>query len=101
MAKIFERLRTLRKAPMFSPTGFLVRAAMLILLFTLCHFAGLREYTSFLSGTLPAAKVKIFFGCAYLVFYLGAVGLAPVFVLASGIFWVLQKKLAPAKQADS
>lgn len=93
----------------FSARYFLIRAVALIVLFMLVHFAGLREYTSFLSGTTASPNMDMresaFYGMAYIVCYLGAVVLAPIFALASGLLVAWQrlrerqgvKRLEPAQ----
>jgi len=58
-------------------------------LFLVAHGAGLREYTSFLSGTAPSPdigwKLTIFFGLLYLVFYFALVLFVPILLLAAGV----------------
>ena len=49
-----RHLLSLLRAPFFSTTGFLVRAIGLFALYGVLHLAGLREYTSFISGTTVA-----------------------------------------------
>ncbi len=77
------------RAKPFSPRDFLRRAVVLALLFTGLHFAGLREYTSFLNGTVTSAELgrgmSAFFGLAYVFSYLGFVLLVPILLLAAGI----------------
>src|SRR5205809_83321 len=56
-------------------------------LFLVAHLAGLRGYTSFLSGTVPSPatgwKLTVFFGLIYLVLYFAFVLLVPVLLLAA------------------
>ena len=74
---------------LLSPKGLLTRAAMLALVFLLCHAAGLREYTSVLSGTVPAGAtgrvIAVGLAALYLFSYFAFVLLVPVMVLASPI----------------
>ena len=72
-----------------SPRSFLVRALVLGVLFLVVHIAGLRDYTTFLSGTSGSVetgmKSSAFYGTAYILLYLGFVVAAPIFVLTAGI----------------
>ena len=51
MKAVFGFLRRLWKAETFSPTAFVVRAIVITVLFCVSELLGLREYTTFLSGT--------------------------------------------------
>jgi hypothetical protein len=79
----------------FSARYFWVRALALVLLFATAHFAGLREYTTFLSGTTGSPDVGIrlsaFYGMLYITLYIGCVVVAPVLILAAGILTLWQK----------
>ena len=94
-------LSRLLGGPLFSPKGLLVRAGLIALFFLLCHAAGLREYTSIVSGTSPTGDVGDIFSVAlaglYLVAYVAAVLVAPIMLLASAIFTALQL-LAPTQK---
>jgi hypothetical protein len=76
---------------------FLVRAAALLILFALAHLLGLREYTTFLSGTTGSPDVSLrtsaFLGMIYLALYMGCVVLAPILVLAAGMVTLWQCKI--------
>lgn len=85
---LWKRLTSsLSGAPFFSPRGFLDRAAMLLLLFAICHFTGLREYTCVISGTSPtgdpADTLANILGLAYFATYSLALLVAPIFVIAA------------------
>jgi len=71
---------------------FLMRALALGALFLVAHLAGLREYTTFLSGTAanPEAGLRwsSFLGMVYIVLYLGFVVAAPILILAAGLLAV-------------
>jgi len=86
---IRQRCARLWRAKFCSPGDFVRRAAVIAFLFLLAHLAGLSEYTSFLSGTVPSPdtdwKLTIFFGLIYLVSYFAFVLVAPVLLLAAGI----------------
>ena len=68
---------------------FLMRALALGVLFLVAHLAGLREYTTFLSGTAanPEAGLRVssFLGMVYILLYLGVVVMAPILILAAGL----------------
>ena len=85
--------------PLFSPRGLLVRAVLIVLVFVLCHAAGLREKTSILCGTSPTGDVddmlSITLAALYMLAYFGALVVAPILILASGVFMALNL-FAPA-----
>ncbi|MFC1706817.1 hypothetical protein ACFL59_08355 [Planctomycetota bacterium] len=84
-----SRLARLLRCPAFTPQWLLLHAGLLLVIFTILHLLGLREYTSFLSGTTPAGEVfddrLALQGAAYLLTYLATVVLVPILVLGSGI----------------
>jgi len=51
MKRFFRFFRELWKAPAFSPTAFVIRAIIITVFFSISELLGLREYTTFLSGT--------------------------------------------------
>ena len=95
MSTFFHYKRKRLTGEFFSARYFLIRAVALVVLFLLVHFAGLREYTAFLSGTAADPQLDMetssFYGMAYIVCYLGAVVLAPICVLASGLLIAWQR----------
>jgi len=92
----------LRLEKLFSPKGFLLRAALIGLCFLIVHAAGWREHTTFLTGTPADAATSmnqtILFGVVYLVAYFSFVIVAPILVFAAGIFALAN--LIFAKQAQ-
>ncbi len=76
-----------RRAGFLSPTDLAVRAIVLSALFGLAHWAGLREHTTFLSGTLADPSMRwewaAFLGCTYLALYFAFVLLVPILLLAA------------------
>jgi Linalool dehydratase/isomerase len=88
----YEPARVPRSGAFFSPKYFLVRAAMIGLLFMLAHFAGLREYTTFVTGTTGSPDVSFrlsaFYGMIYLALYMGCVVVAPIFVLTAALLGI-------------
>lgn len=76
--------------PAFSPRGLLARAALITLACGLAHLAGLRDYTTILSGTSPSGNpsdvLSTGLGTLYVVLYLAFTVAAPVFAIAAGLF---------------
>ena len=77
------------KRSSLSPQSFLIRAALLAAAFAVCHVLGYRAYTGFLCGmqsfageSSTMASLK---GLLYVMSYIGAVVIAPIFALAAGI----------------
>ena len=69
-----------------SPAGLALRALLLAAGFAICEAAGLREHTTFLSGTAAAGgggSVSVVWGVTYILAYLGFVLLVPIFLLAA------------------
>jgi len=79
----------------FSAKYFLVRALALGILFLAAQVAGLREYTTFISGTAGAPDVSMqtsaLYGAAYLALYMGCVVVAPIMLVAAGLLAILEK----------
>jgi hypothetical protein len=77
---------------LFTPRGFVWAAWAVCLLYGVCHVLGWREYTAFLSGSAPAAEqanLCLALGIVYAAAYFGFVLLAPILLLAAGIFTLL------------
>jgi hypothetical protein len=79
----------------FSAKYFFVRALVLVALFLVAHLLGLREYTTFLSGTTgnPAVSMETssLYGLIYILLYLGCVVLAPILALSAAFLMLWQK----------
>lgn len=86
---IFKRCAGFFRAEYFSPKDFVSRAVILSILFLVVHLAGLREHTSFLSGTVGGAGMhwrwSAFLGVIYLGSYFAFVLAVPIFLLAAGM----------------
>ena len=84
-----------RRAEFFSAKYFFMRGLELAGLFLIAHLAGLREYTTFLSGTTGDLGTTLdrsgLYGTAYIVLYLGCVVVAPILLLAAGLLMLWQK----------
>jgi len=96
--------RAVLHAPVFSPQGFLARAALIVFVFLLCHLVGLREHTSIICGTSPsgdtADRWSAALGVLYALFWFAFVLGVPILVLAAGVFAALLK-LRPGRAARS
>jgi hypothetical protein len=79
----------------FSAKYFLTRAIVLCGLFAIAHLAGLREHTTFLSGTAAGtnAESSAIFGVIYMLLYFGCIVFAPILVLASTLLWTATRFL--------
>ncbi len=79
---------------LITPSGFLRVAALVAMVYLVCHWLGWREYASFLSGTGAKGedgKLPLVLGAVDVVAYLGFVLATPVLVWAAVIFAVLQR----------
>lgn len=83
-------LKKLFKIKTFSPSGFISWAVLILIFFLICHVSCWREHTTFISGTAAEANEtaasSAALGMVYLVSYFAFVLVAPILVLASGIF---------------
>ena len=93
------RLATLWHAEFFSAKDFLRHAIFIIAFYTVAQLAGLREFTSFLSGTMGSVnlgwEISGLFGIGYILVYLAFVVLVPILILAAGILALWRKLLSP------
>jgi len=86
---IFRILRRLWKAETFSPAAFMLRALVIMVLFCVSELLGLREYTTFLSGT--SANINLSWpvasalGLIHLLLYVGFILLAPISLITAGL----------------
>lgn len=78
------------KARFFSAAGFFYRAVLIVIVFGLLHLAGLREYTSFITGT-SSGNVADILGMAYFLFYSLSVFVTPILVIASGFMLIFRR----------
>jgi hypothetical protein len=79
-------LKSFFRAPLLSPKGFVLRASLLAVGFGICELAGLRDHTTFLSGTSASAggyQASVVFGVTYIVAYLGLAVVVPILLLAA------------------
>ncbi len=95
MNDTLQKTRARRRTEYFSAKYFFTRGLELAGLFLIAHLAGLREYTTFLSGTTGDLGTTIersgLYGTTYIVLYLGCVVVAPILLLAAGLLKLWQK----------
>lgn len=95
------RLRRVLGAKAFSPAGFLVRSLLITVAFAVCQLAGLREHTSFLSGTTASADGgmdrSVLLGTLYIVVYLAFVLLCPILLIAAPLLALWQRWRQPGR----
>ncbi|PKL42173.1 MAG: hypothetical protein CVV41_15460 [Candidatus Riflebacteria bacterium HGW-Riflebacteria-1] len=70
------------KARFFSAWGFFSRGILIIAIYVILHLIGLREYTSFISGTTSGGAGDLL-GITYFIAYSLAVFVAPVAIIAA------------------
>ena len=93
MRTVFRLFRRVWQADAFSPTAFVARAVIITLLFCISKLAGLREYTTFLSGTSANLNVSwqtaATLGLIHLLLYVAFILLVPVSLITAGLllFW--------------
>jgi hypothetical protein len=92
MKTVFELLKRVWKADTFSPTAFVARAAIITVFFCLSELAGLREYTTFLSGTSANLNVDwqtaAVLGLIHLLLYVAFILFVPVSLITAGLLCV-------------
>lgn len=82
----------------------LARLALILLaLFAISHGLGMRDDTSFLSGTAGGGDVSweasVTMGTAYLVFYFAAVIAAPILLIAAALLAASRFVLKPRRHS--
>jgi hypothetical protein len=86
-------------AEFLSPKWMLLRAAAISVAFGLCECCGLREHTTFLSGSTASASAgwswSVAWGVTYIVVDLGFTLVAPVLLLAAGFLGAWQRWIRP------
>lgn len=85
----FALFHRILDAEAFTSKALVTLAMIITVLFTISNIIGLKEYTSFLSGT--SANIHLswetvaFLGCVHLLLYLGFILLVPIFLIAAGL----------------
>ena len=89
MMTIFELLAHVWKAGAFSPTAFVVRAIIIAVCFCVSELLGLKEYTTFLSGTSANLtmtwQTAATLGLIHLLLYVAFILLVPVSLITAGL----------------
>jgi hypothetical protein len=105
MKPVFESLRLVWKASPFSPTAFAVRAVIIAMLFGVSELLGLKEYTTFLSGTSANLNVSwqtaATLGLIHLLLYIAFILLVPVSLITAGLLiawnrWTRRRQVSGA-----
>jgi len=82
-----------RRFSTLSPAGWVVRAIVLLGLFTVMHLLGWREYTNVLSGTMGLTTwtdyLRAAAGGLYLLGWLAATVVVPILIIGAVIFAAL------------
>jgi hypothetical protein len=86
---IVELLAHVWKAGTFSPTAFVVRAIIIAVCFCVSELLGLKEYTTFLSGTSAnltmSWQMAATLGLIHLLLYVAFILLVPVSLITAGL----------------
>jgi hypothetical protein len=89
------RLRAVVRADFFSPKDLVRHALLIVALFAVAHLAGLREFTTIISGTVASPDLGVdlcaLLGLGYMALYFGTVVFAPILLIAAGLLKLLQK----------
>jgi hypothetical protein len=84
-----------KRGDFFSARFFLRHGLLLVCLFVVAQLAGLREHTTFLTGTSGSPDVSVetsaIYGLIYILTYLCCVVVAPIFLLTAGLLVLWQK----------
>jgi hypothetical protein len=91
MNTILGFLRHILKADAFSPTAFVARAAIISACYGVSELIGLREYTTFLSGTSAnltmSWQTAATFGLIHLLLYVAFILLVPASLITAGLLF--------------
>jgi len=89
MKAAFACLRHLWKAEIFSPAALVLRAILIAMLFCASELLGLREYTTFLSGTSGNVNLSwnttSLLGLIHLLLYVAFILLVPILLITAGL----------------
>ena len=89
MNSVLSFWRRLHRAGAFSPTAFVVRAVIITVFFAVSQLLGLKEYTTFLSGTSANLSVSwqtaSILGLIHLLLYVGFILLVPISLISAGL----------------
>ncbi len=89
MKTVFGWLCLVWQADAFSPTAFVARAVIIAVCYCVSELAGLREYTTFLSGTSANLNLSwqtvATLGLIHLLLYVAFLLLVPVSLVTAGL----------------
>ncbi len=92
-----------RRFGLLSPAGWLIRAVVLLVLFAAMHLLGWREHTNVFSGTLglnsTADYLRAIAGGLYVIAWFATVVVAPILLIAAGVFALLLWRRSPTDPA--
>jgi len=92
---LIQRFRDACGADFFSPKDFVRHAILIVVVFAVIHATGLREYTSVLNGTTGSVEMNpnyaALLGVVYILFYLAAILLAPILLIAATLLAIWQR----------
>ncbi len=104
MKALFGLLRQVWKADAFSATAFVARAIIIAVCYCISELAGLREYTTFLSGTSANINVSwqtaATLGLIHLLLYVAFILLVPVSLITAGLLLLWNKWRHPNRTID-
>lgn len=97
---MIKKLMSRLQAPFFSPKGFFLRACEIMIVFGILSAVGFQKYVGALFGTAYSGSLSagVYFirtlGITYGIFYFAALLLAPILLIASILFWCLEKRFS-------
>jgi hypothetical protein len=104
MKNLFRLLRHVWNSDPFSPTAFVVRAVILAGAYCVVELAGLREYTTFLSGTSANLNMSwhtaATLGLIHLLFYMAFIFVVPISLITAGLLVLWNKWTRPGEPAN-
>jgi hypothetical protein len=99
----WQRLKALWHAEFLSPKDLVRRAAVLTVIYVIAQVAGLREFTTILTGTEGSVELgwhmSAFLGLLYLCIYLAFVLLVPMLLISAGLLALYEKRKQRLGQA--
>jgi hypothetical protein len=99
MSKFFPaRTQRVSRSGLPSALYLIEWAGLLVVLFVIAQFAGLREFTSVLNGTVGSTSLDwqtaSILGVVYVLIYLGMVLVVPILILAALLLKIWQRVVA-------
>ena len=86
----------MKRAPILSSKGLLIRAALIALVYAALHLAGLRGHAAFLSGTMVGGRLALLGGLSYVLFHFAFVVGVPILLIASGVLALVERRARDA-----